>query len=287
LNGETDAEREPALNKDHIVFLDVAHSQAYTAPRIEPSSLNSQISGSHRLRLKLIAIIWNTLTIQQTPQTDLLKQQLRDSLQRETLHFRPIRFAKHENVYNSGDKDRMVYVIASGQIKLVTLSPDGKECLLAIYSSGDVFGELCLADLGPRMETATAMEKTVLRRIPCAQLFTLLANESLLQGFMQYLVVRIADQQQVISNLVTVNSERRLGETLLRLARTLGKEDIRSILIKHKISHQELSEIVGTTRPRISEFMKRFRKLGLIESTAERYLVVKERKLTEYLQHLT
>jgi CRP/FNR family cyclic AMP-dependent transcriptional regulator len=237
--------------------------------------------------VKLIAIIWNTLTIQKIPQTDLLKQQLRDWLQRETLRFRPIKFAKHENIYNCGDEDQMVYVMESGQIKLVTLSPEGKECLLAIYTSGDVFGELCLANLGPRMETATAMEETILRRIPRVQLFTLLTNESLLQGFMQYLIVRIADQQQIISNLVTVNSERRLGETLLRLARTLGKKDIRSILIKHRISHQELSEIVGTTRPRISEFMKRFRKLGLIESTAERYLIVKERKLTEYLQHLT
>jgi CRP-like cAMP-binding protein len=181
----------------------------------------------------------------------------------------------------------MVYFIESGQIKLLMLSPDGKECLLAIHTSGDIFGELCLADLGPRMESAMAMEETTLRRIPCTKLFALLTNDSLLQGFVQYLVVRIADQQQIIANLVTVDSEKRLGETLLRLARKLGKKDIRSILIEHKISHQELSEIVGTTRPRISEFMQRFRRLGLIESTAEHYLIVKERKLTEYLEHLT
>jgi len=212
---------------------------------------------------------------------------LRESLQRETLHFRPTKFAKHENVYNSGDEDHMVYFIESGQIKLVMLSPDGKECLLAIYTSGDIFGELCLADLGPRMETATVMEETILRRIPCAKVFGLLISDSLLQGFVQYLIVRIADQQQIIANLVTVDSEKRLGETLLRLARKLGKKDIRSILIEHKISHQELSEIVGTTRPRISEFMQRFRKLGLIETTEEHYLIIKERKLTEYLEYLT
>ena len=170
-------------------------------------------------------------------------------MQRETLHFRPINFAKHENVYNSGDEDQTVYFIESGQIKLLMRSPEGKECLLAIYTSGDIFGELCLAGLGPRMETATAMEETIFRRIPCAELFV--PSCSLLQGFVQYLVVRIADQQQIISNLVTVDSEKRLGETLLRLARKLGKKDIRSILIEHKISHQELSEIVGTTRPRL------------------------------------
>ena len=244
-----------------------------------PESAGSSETNSHHPE--------DTPTIQQTPQADLLKQQLRDLLQREGLHFRPVKIAKHENVYNSGDDDQMVYFIESGQIKLLMLSPEGKECLLAIYNSGDVFGELCLAGLGPRTETATAMEETVFKRIPCAELFVLLTNDSLLQGFVQYLVVRIADQQQIISNLVTVDSEKRLGKTLLRLARKLGKKDIRSILIEHRISHQELSEMVGTTRPRISEFMQRFRRLGLIESTAEHYLIVKERKLTEYLENLT
>jgi CRP/FNR family transcriptional regulator, cyclic AMP receptor protein len=65
----------------------------------------------------------------------------------------------------------------------------------------------------------------------------------------QYLPVGIADQQQIIANLVMVDSENRLGKTLLRLARTLGKKDPRSIRIELKISHEELSEMVGTTRP--------------------------------------
>ena len=212
---------------------------------------------------------------------------MRESLQRDALHFRPIKVAKHENVYNAGDEDQMVYFIESGQIKLGMLSPEGKECLLAIYTSGDVFGELCLAGLRTRMETATAMEETICRRVPCAKLFALLDNDSLLQEFIQYLVMRIADQQQIIANLVTVDSEKRLGETLLRLARKLGKKDVRSILIEHRISQQELSQIVGTTRPRISEFMQRFQRLGLIERTTEHYLIVKESKLTQYLEHLT
>jgi CRP-like cAMP-binding protein len=216
----------------------------------------------------------------------LLKQQLRDAFLRETVEVRSITIAKHENVYNCGDEEQMVYFIERGQIKLLMLSPEGKECLLAIHTSGDVFGELCLAGLGPRMETATAMEETTVRRISCSRFFVLLIKNLLLEGFVQYLVVRIADQQQIIANLVTVDSEKRLGETLLRLARKLGKPDVRSILIEHKISHQELSEIVGTTRPRVTEFLQRFKHLGLIESTAEHYLIIKEKKLTEYLDHL-
>ena len=113
-----------------------------------------------------------------------------------------------------------------------------------------------------------------------------LSRDSLLAGFVQYLAVRIADQQQIIANLVTVDSEQRLGKTLLDLARTIGKKDPRSIRIELRITHEELSEMVGTTRPRISVFMQHFRKLGLIELNAEHFLIVKEQKLTDYLAQI-
>jgi CRP-like cAMP-binding protein len=72
----------------------------------------------------------------------------------------------------------------------------------------------------------------------------------------------------------------------LQLARKLGKKDPRSIRIENKISHEELSEMVGTTRPRISMFMQRFRELGLIEISADHYLIIKEKKLAAYLARI-
>jgi len=226
------------------------------------------------------------MTIQQTPQADEFKQQLCASLQRETQDSRTVKIARHVNVYSCGDQDEMVYFIESGQIKLLMLSSEGKECLLAIHSAGDVFGELCLSGLGARLETATAMKQTMLKQIPCAQFLGRLSRDSLFEGFVRYLAVRIADQQQVIANLVTVDSEQRLGQTLLQLARTMGKKDPRSIRIELKISHEELSEMVGTTRPRISLFMQRFHNLGLIETNGYRFLIIKENKLTDYLAQI-
>jgi len=226
------------------------------------------------------------MTIQQTPQADLFKQQLRDSLRRETINSRAVRFSRHANVYTCGDRDEMVYFIESGQIKLLMLSSEGKECLLAIHSGGDIFGELCLSGLGARLETATAMKATVVKQIPCAQFFARLSRDSLYEGFVRYLAVRIADQQQVIANLVTVDSEQRLGQTLLQLARTMGKKDPRSIRIELRITHEELSGMVGTTRPRISLFMQRFHNLGLIETNREHFFIIKENKLTEYLAQI-
>lgn len=84
-----------------------------------------------------------------------------------------------------------------------------------------------------------------------------------------------------------MDSEHRLGETLLMLGRHLGKPDPRSRQIAIRISHEELSQMVGTTRPRITEFMSRLRLLGIVEVTREHHLIVKEAKLRSYLHSIS
>jgi CRP/FNR family transcriptional regulator, cyclic AMP receptor protein len=224
--------------------------------------------------------------IEEHPQVDAFKQKLRDSLRLETLNSAAIKIAPNATVYSRGDKDEKVYFIESGQIKLLMLASEGRECILALHAAGDVFGELCLSGLEARAETAVAMQDTVLKQIPCNRFFARLQDASLFEGFVQYLAVRIADQQQIIANLVTVDSEQRLGKTLLRLARTMGKRDPHSIRIELKISHEELSRMVGATQSRVSIFMQRFHNLGLIETNPDDFLVIKEVKLADYLANL-
>ncbi|HJQ27190.1 MAG TPA: Crp/Fnr family transcriptional regulator [Blastocatellia bacterium] len=221
--------------------------------------------------------------IKHNPATILFKKQMQESLRREVKNSNAIKIAEHDNVYTVGEAVEMVYYIESGKVKLVMSSFEGKECMLAIHGAGDIFGELCLSGLQGRLETATAMEDTVLRQVPCGRFLERLSQDALLEGFIRYLTVRIADQQEVIANLVTADSEQRLGQTLLQIARQLGKEDPRSIRIDLKISHEELALMVGTTRPRVSVFMQRFRNLGLIEMSAEHHLIIKEHELMAYL----
>ena len=66
----------------------------------------------------------------------------------------------------------------------------------------------------------------------------------------------------------------------------MGKKDPRSIRIELRISHKELSEMVSTTRPRISMFMQRFRNLWLIEMSTEHSLIIKENKFIAYLAQI-
>jgi hypothetical protein len=70
------------------------------------------------------------------------------------------------------------------------------------------------------------------------------------------------------------------------LAHPLGKKDPRSIRIGLGITDEEVSEVVGTRRPRISLFTQRFHNLGLIETNKDRFLVVKQQKLTQYLAQI-
>lgn len=224
---------------------------------------------------------------QEFPEAATFKRRLRDSLARATAGSRLIRVAKQQRVYTCGDQDGMVYFVESGQVKLLRHSPKGKECTLAIYTAGDIFGELCLSGAGVRVETATAMERSVLKVIPAPLFYAHVRSDALHEGFVRYLVARIAEQQESITQLMTASSERRLGKVLLQLARKLGKQDPRSVRIEQKISHEQLSELVGTTRPRITEFMRRFLELGLIEFSIEHFLIIKEQKLTEYLAEIT
>ncbi|HKQ08781.1 MAG TPA: Crp/Fnr family transcriptional regulator [Blastocatellia bacterium] len=224
--------------------------------------------------------------IQETPQADRFIQQLRDCLRRDLRDARPSKVAKHENVYTCGEPGDTVYFIESGQVKLVMVSLEGRECIFAVHGAGEVFGELSLSGLGERIETATAMEETNLKVVPASKFFSLLGSASLLEGFVRYLAMRIAEQQQVIAHLVTVDSEQRLGKTLLQLARSLGNQGPDRLRIEHKISQEELSKMVGTTRSRISVFMQRFRNLGLIETSDEHFLIIKEKKFTDYLAHI-
>ena len=227
------------------------------------------------------------MAIHQIPQVDEFKRQLRTSLKHDTAGSRTIKVDRHGDVYKSGDQDDMVYFIDSGQIKLFKSSAEGKKCLLAFRGDGDIFGESSVSAPSARAETARAMKPSVVKQIPRVEFFKHLSGASLLEGFVGYLAMRIAEQQQVITNMVTIPSEHRLGHTLLQLARNLGKRDPNSVRIELAISQEELSHMVGTTRSRINMFMQRFHRFGLIETNEDHFLIIEEKKLARYLARNT
>ena len=90
---------------------------------------------------------------------------LRDVFERASLADTRVRVDAQAPIYANGDEDESMYLIESGQVKLSMSSASGRDCLLAIYSTGDLFGESCFTGTPKRSETATAMQPTVVRRV--------------------------------------------------------------------------------------------------------------------------
>lgn len=212
-------------------------------------------------------------------------EQLSTLVRENSLSATTMRVPKHSHIYNCGERDGNIYIVESGQVRTVSLSRDGKRCLLSIYTGGDVFGELCMLRDG-RTETATAMTQVALRRIPKARLLEVVAEKGLKGAFIQHLTGRLSEQQRIITTLVTMDSEQRLAAVLLRLARKLGEREGTHLRIAERISQEELAWMVGTTRSRIGFFLKRFIDAGFVRRTGESYLLVHDELLTGYVESL-
>lgn len=193
-----------------------------------------------------------------------------------------VRLTRNDVVYSCGQTDNNVFLILSGLVKTSTIAACGKECLVDMFTGRDLIGEACLLT-SERLETATAMAPTVVRRIARGHFLDVLAAEGLLEECLRYLTGRLFERQQMITQLVTADSEKRLAAILLWLAGKLGIRRGHTIVVEHRITQAELSEMVGTTRSRIGHFLKKFRNLGLINHNPDATLVIHEERLHAYL----
>jgi CRP/FNR family cyclic AMP-dependent transcriptional regulator len=208
---------------------------------------------------------------------------IRAFLRRDAPVVRTISLPMRRRVYTIGDEDRMVYVVESGGVKLAIGSGGGRDCLIDVMIAGDLFGESCLSGVFERVETATAVSRTVLKAVAFDDLFPFLRHHSLYEPFIAHLALRIADLEGIAADLCTLPSDRRLAKTLLRLATKIEPAPDTPVRLPYRLSQEELAEFVGTTRPRISAFMNRFRNAGLIDWTADRHVIVYVDRVRDYL----
>jgi CRP/FNR family cyclic AMP-dependent transcriptional regulator len=157
-----------------------------------------------------------------------------------------------------------VFYLERGQIKLTVVSEQGKSAVVAMLGRGDFFGEGCLAGQPVRMATASAVTEVSVVRVERQAMIRLLQERSMFsERFMAHLLARNVRIEEDLVDQLFNSSEKRLARVLLLLAR-FGKQGKTEPMIP-KISQEVLAEMVGTTRPRINEFMNKFRKLGFIE----------------------
>jgi CRP/FNR family transcriptional regulator, cyclic AMP receptor protein len=174
------------------------------------------------------------------------------------------RYRKDEIVISQGDPADAVFYIQRGKVKVTVVSEQGKEAVVAMLGTNDFFGEGCLAGQIQRRATVATMTDSVIVRLEKAAIVQVIRQEPAFSGmFMAHLLARAIRVEADLVDQLFNSSEKRLARMLLLLA-NFGKDEKPEPILA-KISQETLAEMIGTTKSRVSFFMNKFRKLGLIE----------------------
>ena len=170
-----------------------------------------------------------------------------------------------QRFFSQGSRADSIFYLRTGSAKLTVVSPDGKEATVARLSSGEFIGEESLATVGGlHLATATAVVVCTALQIARQEMIRVMHEEhSLSEMFMKFLLARSMRTQADLVDQLFNSSEKRLARILLMMAE-FGKPGEPETFIP-PITQETLAEMIGTTRSRVSFFMNRFRKLGLIE----------------------
>ena len=190
---------------------------------------------------------------------------------------------KGKKIFSQGDRAGAIYFVQNGEVKITVVSSAGKEAVLAMLGPHDFFGEGALVGQSLRMSTATTLEPTTVFRVETpAMLRALHVQPALSERFMACLLKRNIDLEEDLCDQLFNHSEKRLARVLLKLARLREHGLVPDVTVP-TLSHETLAEMVGTTRARITHFMNKFRKMGLIEYNG--HLIVRTELLTDVVLH--
>ena len=171
---------------------------------------------------------------------------------------------KDQIVFSQGDPADAVFYIQSGKVKVTVVSEQGKEAVVAMLGTNDFFGEGCLAGQARRIATVATMTDSVIVRLEKAAIVRVIHQEpAFSEMFIAHLLARAIRVEADLVDQLFNSSEKRLARLLLLLA-NFGKDEKPEPILA-KISQETLADMIGTTRSRVSFFMNKFRKLGLID----------------------
>jgi CRP/FNR family cyclic AMP-dependent transcriptional regulator len=175
-----------------------------------------------------------------------------------------VKYRKQQVVFSQGEAADAVFYIQKGKVKLTVVSEQGKEAVVAVLGPDEFFGEGCLAAQPRRMASAAAMTDCEVMRLEKAAIVRVLHEEpAFSEMFVAHLLARSIRVEEDLVDQLFNSSEKRLARALLLLA-NFGKEGRPEPVIA-KVSQELLAEMIGTTRSRVSFFMNKFRRLGLID----------------------
>jgi CRP-like cAMP-binding protein len=185
------------------------------------------------------------------------------------------RFKRGEVIVEQGKKSNALFILLNGRARVLTADSRGREVILAALQSGDHIGEMSLIDNEPHSATVRADVQTdvlMLGRLEFAR--CLPENTSMAYAIMRGLVQRLRHADRKIESLALMDVYGRVARALLEFT-SEGPEG--ELLIREKISRQDIAKMVGASREMVSRVMKDLEERGFIQTQENGSIIVKER----------
>ena len=180
-------------------------------------------------------------------------------------------FPKNTVIINEGERTSSVYLIRSGRVKVFLVSEDGKRVDINVLEPGDFFGEMVL-DQGPRSASVVTLTPSQLSIIPQSVFKEFLTrNPDFAMRVILKLVLRTRGLLQNIKSLALLDVYGRVARVLLELAIL---EDSK-LVIREKLSAQDISFRIGASREAVSRILKDLTRDGYIQSEGRRMTIIK------------
>lgn len=188
--------------------------------------------------------------------------------------FKTTIYPKRAMIFDQGDTTRVVYLVKRGRVRIVRLTPDGKEVTVAVLGPGDLFGEETLFEAQPRTTVATCMEESLLCTARADDLFALLSrNPTLALNVAKILNDRLLDASATMEDLAYARVPDRIVHLFQRLATEHGEPADDGIRVGVKLTHADIASLVGSTRETVSLEMANLVRAGRLRNDGKHVVV--------------
>jgi CRP-like cAMP-binding protein len=192
------------------------------------------------------------------------------------------RVDRGQTLARQGEPALHFYLLESGFLKLLQLTPEGTELIVRFIAPGEPFGGVVALGDAPYPVTAAAVQPTVLRSWRRDAVGELLAETPQVRvNIMREMTTHMTAALTRVRELTTERVDERLAHTLLRLASQCGRPDPDGVLIAQPLTRQELADLTGTTLYTVSRTLTRWESLGLVATRKRMLLVRSPQKLQE------
>lgn len=186
------------------------------------------------------------------------------------------KFMKNQYILHEEDTSNYFYFILKGKVKIIQLSDDGKEKMLAIHKKGDFFGEMAILDGKTAPATVVAMEDTMIGLISREMFHQyLLNNNEVLKEIIALLCSRLRDAWSMVKIMSFADAEHRVRAVLKYMAEQFGIQSPGGTLINIKLTHSDIGNFASLARETATRMLNRLEKAQEIEIIDHKYILLK------------